>query len=296
MDLKNNQWDLADKDLNIWLNENKHESSLPLSDILKSTYLSFRQKQIGRISDFCKNAFEVHQIKEQGRIEEPSIRFRKFKKNFTPTKGLVQKIIGAFEEPMFSIKSQSQKEINESISRSNEIIISGIIKGDEKIYTDLYEYEFPKVVKLVINNSGSVDIAKDVFQDALVILIEKVYTKKLDLTCSVNTYLYSICRFLWMDQLRQNKREMPLNDSYDYIKADVTVPGFEKSPDIFENVNSAIESLGEPCKELLEYFYYKNLSWSEIASRLGYSNAASARNQKYKCLERIRKTVNIEVD
>jgi hypothetical protein len=53
--------------------------------------------------------------------------------------------------------------------------------------------------------------------------------------------------------------------------------------------------LGDPCKELLECFYYKNLSWSEIASRLGYSSAASARNQKYKCLERIRKAVNVEV-
>ena len=293
METKINRWDLADKDLNIWLNENKHESSLPLSDILKSTYLTFRQKQIGRISDFCNKALEHLQLKEQVRIEKPSIRF---KKKFTSTKGFVEKIIGEFEEPMFRIKSRPQEEINESIRKSNDIIISGIIKGDEQVYNDLYEYEFSKVVRLVTNNSGSVDGAKDVFQDALVILIEKVYSKKLDLTCSVSTYLYSICRFLWLDQLRQNKREISLEDEYSYKIADITVVGFGNTPDVFENVNSAIETLGDPCKQLLESYYYQNLSWDEIASNLGYANAASARNQKYKCLERIRNTVNVEID
>jgi hypothetical protein len=46
----------------------------------------------------------------------------------------------------------------------------------------------------------------------------------------------------------------------------------------------------------LKSYYYKNQSWDEIASSLGYASAASARNQKYKCLERIRKTLNVEVE
>jgi len=66
-------------------------------------------------------------------------------------------------------------------------------------------------------------------------------------------------------------------------------------PDIFERVNKAIETLGGPCKQLLESFYYQKLSWGEIASLIGYSTPASARNQKYKCLERIRSIVSYEV-
>src|SRR5665648_143093 len=216
MDLENNQWDLADKNLNVWLNEDKNESSFPLSDILKSTYLSFRQKQIDRFSNFCKQAFVYYQEQEEIRKQRLL---------------LVQESQFEDNNVMFSKVRLSESERRDRILKENQKIFSGILSGNQMVFNDLYEYEFPKAVKLVIQNSGTIDMAKDIFQDALVILIEKVYTKKLDLTCSASTYLYSICRFLWMDQLRQNKREIPITDEYSYKNIDITVSGFENTPD-----------------------------------------------------------------
>lgn len=71
---------------------------------------------------------------------------------------------------------------------------------------------------------------------------------------------------------------------------------YYSTPDIFDNVAKVINNLSDPCKQLLECFYYQNLSWDEIASKLGYANAASARNQKYKCLERIRSKLSATVE
>jgi len=282
MSSENNQWDLADQELNLWMTGNKNEINFPFTDILKSTYLSFRQKQIERLSNYCKKALEYYLELEREKIQKSL---------------LIQE--SQFEESpaMFRLERLTESEKRAETLKINQEIINGILSGDQQVFNNLYEDEFPKIVSFIIRNSGRADMAKDVFQDALVIFIEKVYTKKLDLTCSVSTYLYSICRFLWMDQLRQNKREMPLNDNYNYLKDDITIVGVDDdTPDIYENVNSAIEKLGNPCKQLLESYYYKNLSWDEIASSLGYSNAASARNQKYKCLERIRNVVNVEVE
>ena len=76
---------------------------------------------------------------------------------------------------------------------------------------------------------------------------------------------------------------------------DITV-NFYNKPDIFDTVRTAINTLGDPCKQLLECFYYKNMNWDEISSTLGYASAASARNQKYKILERIRTKVSIEIE
>lgn len=278
MDIKNNQWDLADEDLDLWLNRDKHESSLPLSDILKSAYLFFRQKQIEKFDQFCNQAFDCYQELERLKLN------------------LVHETVSEYSQIMFKRSDLTKSEKRTRILKENQKIINGILSGNQKVFNDLYENEFPSVVKLIINNSGSVDIAKDVFQDALVILMEKVYTNKLDLTCTVSTYLYSVCRYLWMDQLRHKKREVPLNDSYDYIKVDISIAGFNNSPDNYANVNTAIEALGEPCKQLLESYYYKNMSWTEIASSLGYTSAASARNQKYKCLERIRSKVEYVIE
>jgi len=54
--------------------------------------------------------------------------------------------------------------------------------------------------------------------------------------------------------------------------------------------------MGDQCRQLLECFYYKKMSWDEIANALGYKNAASAKNQKYKYLERIRSTVSYAIE
>ena len=280
MDFGNKQWDQADQDLNLWLNGNNTESNLLHSDILKSIFLVFRQKQIERLSYFCKQAFEYYQEQESIKlqkvydsvVEYDEVRFRK-------------------GEPL------SEYEITANAKRENRRIINGILSGDYKIFNDLYEYEFPKVVNLIIKNSGNIEMAQDVFQDAIVILMEKVYAQKLDLTCSVKTYLYSICKYLWLDQLRQNKREKQMIQFFDeeYNSNDISIH-FYNEPEILDNVATAINALGDPCKQLLECFYYKNMSWDEIASSLNYANAASARNQKYKCLERIRNIVNVEVE
>ena len=279
MDLTNNQWDLADQELNHWLNGDTNKSPIPLSEILKSAYLTFRQKQIERLSQFCNQAYENYIEKE--RINLEIVHEPKFEDS----------------EVRFRIEELSESEKRDRTSEENKRVIDGILSGNQKIFNDLYEYEFSKVVNLIIRHSGNVENAKDIFQDAIIILIEKVYSNKLDLTCSMKTYLYSICKYLWMDQVRQNKRVMQMIKLFDkeYITNDISIY-FHSTPGIFENVNSEINKLGDPCQQLLECYYYKQMSWEEIAIKLGYASAASARNQKYKCLERIRSKVNIEIE
>lgn len=62
-------------------------------------------------------------------------------------------------------------------------------------------------------------------------------------------------------------------------------------PDDFEHIAALIDEMGDSCKELFVRFYFKNENWIEIARALGYSNAANARNQKYKCLRQLRKKI-----
>ena len=47
--------------------------------------------------------------------------------------------------------------------------------------------------------------------------------------------------------------------------------------------------LGEPCRTLLEDFYIKASSMQDITEKFGYTNADNAKNQKYKCLMRLKK-------
>ena len=74
-----------------------------------------------------------------------------------------------------------------------------------KVSQKLYAY-FPVIKKLVLKNNGSTADAEDVFQDALIILIKKVQANNFVLTSSLNTYLYSICRFVWNDELKKKSK------------------------------------------------------------------------------------------
>jgi len=57
----------------------------------------------------------------------------------------------------------------------------------------------------------------------------------------------------------------------------------------FEMMEQAINHLGEPCKSLIEAYYLQKQNMQDIASRFGYTNADNAKNQKYKCLMRLKK-------
>jgi len=150
----------------------------------------------------------------------------------------------------------------------------------------LYAY-FPVVKKFVIKNSGSKQDAEDIFQDALIILFNKIKNDAFQLNSSLNTYIFGICKNLWLEQLRKNKKEM-LSDTFVINDAQIIE---EIQSDLEENQKNkkafdALSQLGEKCRELLNLFYYKKLSMSEIASRLGFAGEKVAKNQKYRCIEK----------
>ncbi|HEY5590331.1 MAG TPA: sigma-70 family RNA polymerase sigma factor [Paludibacter sp.] len=185
-----------------------------------------------------------------------------------------------------NFKESSQVRINKSI-------IDGLNDNRSIIYHHLYMKYFRTIYWYLRQNSGSFEQAKDIFQDALVIILEKDKQDNLDITCDFGTYLFSICKNLWLAQLRKHNRENIFTSSslgdYEYGADFVDT---EEKPDDYEVIAHAISNLGENCQKLLTYFYYDNQSWETIADKLGYSTAANARNQKYKCLEKIRSVIS----
>ena len=123
-------------------------------------------------------------------------------------------------------------------------------------------------------------------------MLEKFYYSDLNLTSSVSAYLYGISENLWYEQLRKKKKSVISNDIFgNEIIEDLVFVNNENQPDIYKDVCKTIEGMGSNCQKLIQYYYYEKKNWNEIAILLGYSSAASARNQKYKCLERIRKNL-----
>lgn len=146
------------------------------------------------------------------------------------------------------------------------------------------------VQSLIINNNGSAEEAQDIFQEAMIVLYEKVRSGSFELNCQIKTYIYSVCRRLWLKRLQQLNRyspEVPGLESV--VPVEEEIEDHEKRNAEFEMMDKAINSLGEPCRSLLEAFYLQKKNMQEIAAGFGYTNADNAKTQKYKCLMRLKK-------
>ena len=170
-------------------------------------------------------------------------------------------------------------------------VILGILNNSEAALKRLYIAYFPMVLQLIINNNGNEDDAKDIYQEAIIVLYNKVKAGDFELSSKLKTYIYSICRRLWLKRLSQlNRYGGDIRDFEEHLPVDEDEVDHHNDRDVqFSKMESALQLLGEPCKTIMEDFYIHNKSMQEICERFGYTNADNAKTQKYKCLQRLKK-------
>ena len=169
-------------------------------------------------------------------------------------------------------------------------LLQGLARSDRKAIESIYRDNYNTIQSLILNNSGSVDDAKDIFQEAMIVLYEKVRSGNFELNCLIKTYVYSVSRRLWLKRLQQMSRQTPGFDGLkDTVPVEDDVEEVDRVNNEFQAMEKAVSSLGEPCKSLLEAYYLERKNMQEIAASFGYTNADNAKNQKYKCLMRLKK-------
>lgn len=185
--------------------------------------------------------------------------------------------------------------MNQSLQLTDAQLLKGIAAGARAATTQVYKQHFPTVMHWLQGSGGEEADASDIFQEAMVVLFEKARNEEFRLTCKIGTYLFAICKNLWFKKLELRKR-MPHALPEDYGAeggADIAyvddLNAHEEREQHYEQLDAALDRLGEPCSSLLKAFYHHNKSMQEIAADFGYTNPDNAKTQKYKCLNRLKK-------
>ena len=169
-------------------------------------------------------------------------------------------------------------------------LLEGLAKNDRKAIETIYRQHYNMVQSMILSNSGYPDDARDIFQEAMIVLYEKVRSGSFELNSQLKTYLYSVCRRLWLKRLSQLQRVSPeVEGLEERIPVEEDLEKHEQRNRDFVIMEQAMNNLGEPCRSLLEAYYLDKKSMVEIAGDFGYTNADNAKNQKYKCLMRLKK-------
>ena len=170
-------------------------------------------------------------------------------------------------------------------------IVKGFQSSDNKVLEYIYREYLPSIIHMVKSNNGASIDAEDLFQDALVVVFEKIKSPGFALSCTFKTYLYSICRNLWMHRLeKMNKEFIP------YELMENTLAGYNDQDKLFLEAEKDklfhyhFLRLGENCQKILT-LVFNRYSTCEIAEKLGLKSELYVRKRKSQCRKTLIKNI-----
>jgi RNA polymerase sigma factor (sigma-70 family) len=175
---------------------------------------------------------------------------------------------------------------------TDEAIIDGLKRRDSLIIRYVYKEYYPTIKFLITTNSGTDTDAEDVFQDALVVLYRKISRENLVLTSSFKTFLYSICRNLWLQRLdrRVFRNEFLEMEDLGELQDIPYAEQMEDDQEKYRLFQQHFFKLGEDCQKVLKLFLNKT-SLKEIADIMGFKTEKYAKTRKFMCKEKLKNSI-----
>jgi RNA polymerase sigma factor (sigma-70 family) len=149
-----------------------------------------------------------------------------------------------------------------------------------------------QVIDFVKKNSGNREDGIDVFHEGIIAFDENVRKDKYRGQGNLKGYLFSICRFIWLNRLRRDKRMVYTDENTTFDEVSHETP---ESLSLMQEQKKILDSLllrlGEKCEKVLE-LWKLSYSMEEIAKIAGLKNAGVARKQRYKCFQKLMHMIN----
>jgi RNA polymerase sigma factor (sigma-70 family) len=181
------------------------------------------------------------------------------------------------------------------VNEKEKIIIESIRTGAHNVALEyLYDISLKKVRQYIIKNNGNKDDANDIFQDAVIILFNQIRLNKFNESYSIDAFIYSVARNLWIDKVRRDKK-FSNYDSPDQFNS-ISDDSSGQLNDLIQKEKSQamkmiFDQLDEKCQKILTYVIYEKRSMKEIKVMMGYSSEDVAKTNHYRCKQYLTKLV-----
>src|SRR5450432_2022702 len=181
--------------------------------------------------------------------------------------------------------------MNKKIRFSDSELVEAICDKEtlEPAILQLYKEHAEITRSFIMGKGGTEQDADDIFQETVVSFIDSVQKAKFRQESGIRTFLISISKNLWYNEIRRRQRagnREKLFDS-DREQEDAGISEIIQDRELKKQLNQLLQDLGDSCRKILELFYYENLSMKEIVSQMPYENEQVVRNKKYKCLQQL---------
>jgi RNA polymerase sigma factor (sigma-70 family) len=174
---------------------------------------------------------------------------------------------------------------------TDKALIQGIRNHDSPVLQHIYDTYYPIIEGYIVHNQGSRDQARDIFQEAMIVVYNKVKSGQLELTCKFGTYLYAICKKMW---IQERKKYLQRNEKLRQQAMMVRDPGPADDPLLQNHLNHLFNKhfgdLSDDCQKILS-MYFNNFSVEDIRTAMNYRNLHHTADRKYRCKKSLVKRI-----
>ena len=180
---------------------------------------------------------------------------------------------------------------------SSQDLVKGIRKRDNTVVSYVYNKYFQSVLHLIMNNNGTAEDAKDTFQEAMIVVFQNIRKDRdFKLDSSLQTYVYSVARIIWLKHLNKMKNNMSqqLNETAEYIEFEEPQP-FQEYDFKYALYQRVFLELPKDCQHIIK-LSNKGVSNKEIALKLGFKSENYISKRKHYCKEYLIKLIREHPD
>jgi RNA polymerase sigma-70 factor (ECF subfamily) len=170
-------------------------------------------------------------------------------------------------------------------------ILNRLKGGDKHALKEFYHAQKPICHAFLAKNFGmNQEHLNDIYQDSVLALYQNIAHGKLtELNSSLSTYLMAIAKNLSLKKVRNGLKVVDDSDKHlEYLTDDF----YDDSEDEkLSQAMKAFKAMGEPCKSILEMYYFSKMRMNIIAEKLGYNSPNVAKTQKARCIKTLRNQI-----
>jgi len=166
---------------------------------------------------------------------------------------------------------------------SDKDLLQGIYSHNSRILHFIYREYLPYIDHFVRQHGGNSDEAKDVFQEGMLIVYYKLLDGDLVLNCRFSTYLYAVCRNIWLQWIKKRKRQLEkVRDKVNLVEEPDLENDLLTEGELHELFERQYKKLSPDCQRILRLFF-NGCSMEEIRETMGYKSVQHAIDRKYRC-------------
>lgn len=165
------------------------------------------------------------------------------------------------------------------------------MSGKSEVIQQLYDENFDVIDRLIESNGGSFEDAKDIFQEAVMVLFRVLKEDKFDFNSSISTFLYSVARIQWLKDLNRRKKQQLIFDLKDnFPDLEKNIVGIIEKNERYRLYQEKFQELSEDCRKVLS-MSLNNVPIKEITSIMGYSSEQHTKNRRLRCKQSLIKRI-----